>query len=297
MRATGSGGAKTIYSPIKRQTQQQAQHPVIDGDATINDSSSSFELDYNTQQQQQQQTRQQPYHDYNHYQNQPVESREFEIGQTPVEEVYIYNCCGLTSELNPSIKFMSAYRCIFFLFNFLVFAFGLANFGMGLWFRIDPKVYEIHKYIETQNFTYAGWIILVGGFLACLMSLIGFVATSRQLISLSVLYISILILLTIAFVGALVLMIVYGLGDTLEQFMVKEIYEQMRRRSMNMELDAMMTNEAAQFIDFVQVKMRCCGATDFRDYMKLGMTIPTTCHTIDRNFINAHVSAIIDVYL
>lgn len=39
--------------------------------------------------------------------------------------------------------------------------------------------------------------------------------------------------------------------------------------------------------------MRCCGATDFRDYLKLGMTVPTTCYTIDKNYINAPVSMLL----
>lgn len=37
--------------------------------------------------------------------------------------------------------------------------------------------------------------------------------------------------------------------------------------------------------------MRCCGAADFRDYTNLGMVIPTTCKTIDKNFVSAPVSS------
>lgn len=36
--------------------------------------------------------------------------------------------------------------------------------------------------------------------------------------------------------------------------------------------------------------MRCCGATDFQDYGKLGMVVPATCYTIDKNFVQAPVS-------
>lgn len=38
--------------------------------------------------------------------------------------------------------------------------------------------------------------------------------------------------------------------------------------------------------------MRCCGAADFRDYGKLGMVVPTTCYTIDKNYISAPVGTI-----
>lgn len=34
--------------------------------------------------------------------------------------------------------------------------------------------------------------------------------------------------------------------------------------------------------------MRCCGAADFRDYEKLGMSVPTACYTVDKNYVNAY---------
>lgn len=171
------------------------------------------------------------------------------------EEVYICDCCCFSKEISPSMKYMPAFKRLFFVFNFLVLAFGLANLGMGLWFRIDPKVYEIHKYIETQNFTNAGWIMLFGGFIACLMALAGFAAATRQLAGLLVFYFIVMIILTIAFVGTLVLLTVYGLGDPLEKFIIREIIDQMRRR-MSTELDLYATSQASGFIDFIQVKVR-----------------------------------------
>lgn len=175
--------------------------------------------------------------------------------QNQAKEVYIWDCCCVSKQLEPSIKFMSTFKTLFFFFNFFVLAFGLADFGMGLWFRIDPKVYEIHKYIETQNFTIAGWILLFGGFLACLMAIVGFAAATHQAAGLLVIYFSTIIVLTLAFVGAIVLLTVYGLGSSLENFLIKEIYEQIRRRTVNSEINAFRMDEAVQFLDFVQVKV------------------------------------------
>lgn len=172
-----------------------------------------------------------------------------------VEEVYLCDCCGITREMSPAMKYMPVLRSLFILTNFLAFAFGFANFGMGLWFRIDPKVYEIHKYIETQNFTIAGWILLFGGFTACLIALSGFLAAFRQATRTLLFYCIMMTLLTLAFVGTLVLLTIYGFGTSLEMFLVKEIYEQMRRRSMSTELDVYAYSDAAQFLDFVQVKV------------------------------------------
>lgn len=174
---------------------------------------------------------------------------------TDLEEVYICNCCGVTRELKPASKMMSCFKSSFFVFNFMVLIFGFANLGMGLWLRIDPKVYEIHKYIETQNFTIAGWILLFCGFIACLMAFSGFAAANRQRVCPIIYYLLFMIPLTLAFVGSIVLLTVYGLGQSLERVLTKEIYEQIRRRSMNVEQDFFRTSDAAQFLDFVQVKV------------------------------------------
>lgn len=277
MRTTGS--IKANYSPIKQQ--ELHSNSQQSDDEIINNLFTSLDLDQNTQTKRLEA-------DERSQQNLNSPFQVTESSRAPVEEVFVYNCCGTTNELNPSIKFLSTYQCSFTAFNFMVFAFGLANFGMGLWFRIDPKVYEIHKYIETQNFTYAGWIILFCGLLACLVALIGCLANEQQLMSWLVIYIFATILLTIAFVSCLVLLTVYGFGQPLEQFLSKEIYEQIIRRSMSTDIiSATQISYAAQFIDFIQVKLQCCGAYDFRDYEKLGMTRPTTCSTIEKNVLNA----------
>lgn len=165
-------------------------------------------------------------------------------------DVYICDCCWISRELAPAYEHLSSLSSLFFLFNFLVFAFGFACLGMGLWLRIDPKIYEIHKYIETQNFTYAGWIILFGGFASCMISLLGFAGTGKQSQCLLLFYMLIMLCLLIGFIGSLVLLVVHGLGYNLELFLNKEIYEQMRRRAMSNQNDW-----AAQFLDFIQVKV------------------------------------------
>lgn len=201
------------------------------------------ELELESQQQQHQQLRLQEQQEQQQQQ------------QDKAELVYIYDCCGLSRELSPSIKYMSTFQTLFCLFNFLVFTFGLANLGMGLWFRIDPKVYEIHKYIETQNFTIAGWILLFGGFVACCMSLVGFAGALRQSSTIMASYFGVMIPLTIAFVGTLVLLVVHGLGLTLEEFLVKEVFEQMRLKTMENEYEWFGMGSASQFLDFIQVKV------------------------------------------
>lgn len=180
---------------------------------------------------------------------------QLELNEADLEEVYLCTCCGVTKPLDPAMKFIPMFRNLFLFTNFLVFALGLAGLGMGLWFRIDPKVYEIHKYIETQNFTLAGWIMLFAGFLACIMALVAFCSISKHPVCLLTFYSIVMTLLTISSIGSLVLLTVYGLGNSLERFLNKEIYEQIRRRTMSTEVDLSSSSDAAQFLDFVQVKV------------------------------------------
>uniref|UniRef100_A0A6G1S9Z0 Tetraspanin-7 n=1 Tax=Aceria tosichella TaxID=561515 RepID=A0A6G1S9Z0_9ACAR len=254
----------------RQQFSEQIHHEELGRSTTSNEESDDHNNDdpYNRRQQQR-------------------EQEHLDDDEASLEEVYLCSCCGITRPLDPAMKYMPLFKSLFILFNFLVFAFGLASLGMGLWFRIDPKVYEIHKYIETQNFTLAGWMMLVAGFIACLMALVAFAYISKHSVCMLIFYSITMTLLTVSSISSLVLLTVYGLGASLERFMSKEIYEQIRRRTMSTELDLSTSSDAAQFLDFVQVKLRCCGAQDFRDYQKLGMVIPTTCYTIAANYINA----------
>lgn len=172
-----------------------------------------------------------------------------------LNEVYLFDCCGLTRELKPANEYMNIFKKFFYLFNVLVFLFGFATFGMGLWFRIDPKVYEIHKYIETQNYTIAGWIMLFGGFLACIVALLGCMATRKYDLSLLVCYLITLMILLLASVATTIMLTIHGLGLSLEMFLIRELYEQIRRRVVNTEMALFASNEAIHFMDFVQVKV------------------------------------------
>jgi len=45
--------------------------------------------------------------------------------------------------------------------------------GIGIWFRVDPKLYEPTNYIDTDNFIIVGWIFIFGGFAIVITSLVG----------------------------------------------------------------------------------------------------------------------------
>ena len=49
--------------------------------------------------------------------------------------------------------------------------------GIGLWFRIDPKMYEPTLYIDTENFINVGWIMMFSGLAIVILSIIGCIGT------------------------------------------------------------------------------------------------------------------------
>ncbi|KAG9510130.1 Tetraspanin-11 [Fragariocoptes setiger] len=188
--------------------------------------------------------------------------------------VHVYRCCGLTYKMRRPLR---VFKILFFLFNALVFVLGVAIMGMGLWYRIDPKVYEIHKYMETKNFTIAGWIMLFGGFAVIIMTMVGHVGVAGQRKGIIGFYALIMTVVTILFVACLVLVTVYGFGESLERFATKEVLEQIQQKPFS--------DRAAQFLDFLQVKMKCCGAISSNDYLRFGMNAPISCYANNRNYI------------
>ena len=49
--------------------------------------------------------------------------------------------------------------------------------GIGLWLRIDPKMYEPTLYIDTENFINVGWIMMFSGLAIVILSIIGCIGT------------------------------------------------------------------------------------------------------------------------
>lgn len=45
--------------------------------------------------------------------------------------------------------------------------------GIGIWFRVDPKMYEPTLYIPTDNFMAAAWIMMVTGLIITIVSFFG----------------------------------------------------------------------------------------------------------------------------
>ena len=76
-----------------------------------------------------------------------------------------------------------------------------------------------------------------------------------------------------------------GFGPELEHYLHQQILLQIQQRQFN--------DRSRRFLDFVQVKLRCCGASDFNDYHRYGMEIPVSCGGEFTNFVNqegcAHV--------
>ena len=45
--------------------------------------------------------------------------------------------------------------------------------GIGIWFRVDPKMYEPTTYIATDNFMAVAWIMMLTGLIITFVSFCG----------------------------------------------------------------------------------------------------------------------------
>ena len=51
--------------------------------------------------------------------------------------------------------------------------FGMVLMGIGIWLRVDPKMYEPTRYIPTDNYIAAAWIMMITGFIIVIVGFCG----------------------------------------------------------------------------------------------------------------------------
>lgn len=45
--------------------------------------------------------------------------------------------------------------------------------GIGIWLRVDPKMYEPTRFIQTDNYIAAAWIMMITGFIIVIIGFCG----------------------------------------------------------------------------------------------------------------------------
>ncbi|KAI1281957.1 ATP-binding cassette sub-family G member 4 [Halotydeus destructor] len=163
-------------------------------------------------------------------------------------------------------------------FIILRLCFGMVLMGIGIWLRVDPKMYETSNFIEIDDYIIAAWIMMVTGFILTLMSFVGCYGSVTECPCVLGFYIFILFLCLLADISGLVLAAQNGFGAHLEMYLDQQITLQIQQRQFS--------DEARKFLDFVQVKLKCCGSKNFNDYHRYGMEIPVSCGGERTNFVN-----------
>ncbi|XP_074601323.1 23 kDa integral membrane protein-like [Brevipalpus obovatus] len=167
--------------------------------------------------------------------------------------------------------------CLVF-FNFILFCIGMVLLSLGLWFRIDPKMYEPPWYLETDNIMYAGWLMLFSGIAVVIIAFVGccgVLSNSTAKLGGYMLCMGILVALAIA---GCILACTYGFGDRLEWYVTQQVMLHIQRRPFS--------PISREILDFLQVKLHCCGAYNFNDYHRFGQQVPVSCYRSQANFIS-----------
>jgi len=69
-----------------------------------------------------------------------------------------------------------------------------------------------------------------------------------------------------------------GFGQRLYNFSYRELLRELQQYNFN--------PESRKFMDFFQVKLRCCGVESFNDYPRYGMAIPVSCYMAGQTYLN-----------
>ncbi|XP_015789376.1 tetraspanin-1 [Tetranychus urticae] len=177
-----------------------------------------------------------------------------------------------------SVQYFSCVKIFLVFFNFLLWCSGMTLIGIGLWFRIDPKMYEPTLYIDTENFINVGWIMMFSGLAIVIISIIGCIGTLTNSTCKLGTYIFIMALLIGLAIACVVLAATHGFGERLEYYVTQQVLIQIQQRPFS--------ERARELLDFIQVKLKCCGAENFNDYHRYGLEVPVSCYREQANFIN-----------
>ncbi|XP_054159777.1 tetraspanin-9-like [Oppia nitens] len=169
-------------------------------------------------------------------------------------------------------------KILLFFFNFILWLIGWVLVGIGIWLIVDPKSYEPSRFIDTYNIVTAAYIMIVVGGIIMFLGLLGCAAAFTEQSFLLTIYGIVLLILFGLQVATITLGIFHGFGEQLYNFAFRELIAELQQYPYD--------DRARGFIDFFQVKLRCCGVVSLNDYQRYGMSIPTSCYLTGTQFLN-----------
>ncbi|RWS03507.1 CD9 antigen-like protein [Dinothrombium tinctorium] len=177
-----------------------------------------------------------------------------------------------------SVQFLACIKVIVVILNILLLLIGLTMIGIGIWLRVDPKMYEPTNYIGTQSFIIAAWILMFTGLFVVIISFFGCFGAANDSAGMLCIYFAVMSILVALEIACVVLSSAHGFDETLEKYVTEQVLLNVQQRYFN--------DNAKEFLDFVQVKLVCCGAESFNDYYRYGQDVPISCGAVRSNYIN-----------
>ncbi|CAG2100442.1 unnamed protein product [Medioppia subpectinata] len=125
-------------------------------------------------------------------------------------------------------------KILLFFFNLVLWLCAWVITGIGIWLIVDPKSYEPSRYIDTYNIVTAAYIMIVVGGVIMFAGLLGCAAAFTE--------------------HSVLLTLLYN-------FAFRELIAELQQYPYD--------DRARGFIDFFQVKLRCCGVVSLNDYQRV----------------------------
>ncbi|XP_054720280.1 23 kDa integral membrane protein-like [Uloborus diversus] len=153
---------------------------------------------------------------------------------------------------------MTCLRNCLVIFNLLIWLFGAALTGLGLWIRFDPEFLEIQTGLKVTQFTSAAITLIVAGVVIMVVGFIGCYGAMAQKVWMLIIF-SVIIVIVI-------LMELTVMGIVWSAVSNKNMQEDIKARAKEA-LQKMDENKAfRRLMDLMQIKLHCCGVNGPSDY-------------------------------
>lgn len=143
--------------------------------------------------------------------------------------------------------------------NLLIWLFGAALTGIGIWIKVDKEFWDIQTGLDMKQFSMAGYILIAAGVIIMLIGFVGcYGAFSLSLCLLSV-YAIVVILIILMEIAVMAL--VWTISSN------KDMKEEIKAKAKKA-MQEMSRNEYQQhFLNLLQSKLHCCGIDGSDDYI------------------------------
>jgi len=158
-------------------------------------------------------------------------------------------------------------KYLLFGFNGFVSMLGIALLSISIWIRADPEFWEYENTLEVDNFHAVCAMLIVASLVILVVGVLGCIGAASERRWMLILYMTLFGLIFLLELAAITIMWSAPYSKTISSELEKQIKAQIDRRAED--------DSSRFFMDFIQEKLYCCGATGVQDYM--GYSTPKSC--------------------